>query len=151
MPNKADNGSIDDPECFYCSKNHKLERLMIKAAKLRVSTLYLNKDQTHQGRCIVAYNRHVRELFHLDPTDLQLFMEDVSQAARTLHEAFQPDKMNYGIYGDLVSHLHVHLVPKYKESAEWGEAFLNAPPSKKMLDPLGYQETIKLIQAKLLR
>ena len=147
MQNNAVQSSKENSECFYCSKN--VDKLMIEAAKLKVSTLYLNKDQTHQGRCIVAFDRHVTEIFHLNDKEQQLFIEDVSQTARILHEAFHPDKINYGIYGDLVSHLHVHIVPKYEQSDEWGEAFVNAPLSKKILDPIGYQEIIMSIQAKL--
>lgn len=149
MPSRADPSTKEHTDCFYCSKNEKLESLMIKAAKLNVSTLYLNKDQTHQGRSIVAYDRHVTEIFHLENNELQRFMEDVARAAGALQDAFHPDKMNYGIYGDLVSHLHVHLVPKYAGSAEWGEAFVNAPSAKKMLDTSEYQKIITSIRDKL--
>ncbi|WP_051318508.1 HIT family protein [Cohnella thermotolerans] len=141
----------DRPDCFYCSKNEKLDSLMIEAAALQVSTLYVNRDQTHGGRCIVAYRRHATELFQLDRTELRLFMEDVSLAAEAIYGAFRPDKMNYGIYGDLVPHLHVHLVPKYKGTEEWGEAFVNAPPSRKTLDPDGYRKIVEIIRSQLKR
>lgn len=150
MLNKAETIPTGRPDCFYCSRDGMLGSLMIEAAPLAVSTLYLNKDQTHKGRCIVAYNRHVTEMFQLDRTELQLFTADVSRAAKALHEAFRPDKINYAIYGDLVSHLHVHLVPKYEGGAEWGEAFINAPLSKKTLDWPLYEERIRMIREKLI-
>lgn len=135
-------------DCFYCSKDQTLQSLMIEMAKLNVSTLYLNKDQTHKGRCIVAFDKHVTELYQLDKQELHLFMEDVARTAKVLDEIFHPDKINYGIYGDLVSHLHVHIVPKSKQSSEWGEAFVNSPDSKHYLDEEGYAEVIRVIKEK---
>ncbi|MFQ8729698.1 MAG: HIT family protein [Enterocloster bolteae] len=36
--------------------------------------------------------------------------------ARAVHKVFQPDKVNYGAYGDTGHHLHFHIVPKYEGS-----------------------------------
>lgn len=136
---------MENRDCFYCSKDQQLESLMIEIAKLNVSTLYLNKDQTHKGRCIIAFNRHVRELFQLEQEERYYFIEDISKVANVLDRLFHPDKINYGIYGDLVSHLHIHLVPKVKESPEWGEAFVNSPESKKFLPKNDYEDIIRVI------
>ena len=43
--------------------------------------------------------------------------------ARAVHKVFQPDKVNYGAYGDTGHHLHFHIVPKYKGGEEWGGTF----------------------------
>jgi ATP adenylyltransferase len=137
---------MTNSSCFYCTKDADLEKLMMKSAKLPVSTLYLNKDQTHKGRCIIAFDRHVKELFQLSGIELQQFMQDVSSVAKVLDSTFHPDKLNYGIYGDLVSHLHVHLVPKYKDSPEWGEAFINVPDSKQFLPDEEYENLLQIIQ-----
>ncbi|MGG3572284.1 HIT family protein [Bacillus gobiensis] len=136
---------MENRDCFYCSKDQALESLMIEITKLNVSTLYLNKDQTHKGRCIIAFDRHVRELFQLKQEERYYFIEDISNVANVLDRLFHPDKINYGIYGDLVSHLHIHLVPKVKESNEWGEAFVNSPESKKSLPKNDYDDIIRAI------
>ena len=44
-----------DENCFYCSKNEYLDNLMIKICDLEVSTLYLFKEQTYEGRCNVVF------------------------------------------------------------------------------------------------
>ena len=41
------------------------------------------------------------------------FFAEVAQVARAVHKVFQPDKVNYGAYGDTGHHLHFHIVPKY--------------------------------------
>ena len=37
-------------------------------------------------------------------------MEDINKVACAMHEIFNPDKVNYGAYGDTEHHLHFHLV-----------------------------------------
>lgn len=136
-------------DCFYCNKDQTLQKLMIEITKLNVSTLYLNKDQTHKGRCIIAFYQHVTELYQLDKHDLHLFMDDIAHVAKILDHIFHPDKINYAIYGDLVSHLHVHIIPKSKQSSEWGKAFVNSPDSKQYLNKDGYDEIIAIIKKNL--
>ncbi|MGE5632625.1 MAG: HIT family protein, partial [Caulobacteraceae bacterium] len=54
-----------EQNCIYCSKSEKLRELMFEIYKLKVSTVYLFKDQIYKGRCIVQFNEHKTELFHL--------------------------------------------------------------------------------------
>ncbi|WP_341358031.1 HIT family protein [Rossellomorea sp. y25] len=122
---------------------------MIRMEVLTTSTFYLNRDQTHRGRSILAFNGHKRELFELTPFELQAFMEDVAKAAKALQEALRPQKINYAIYGDVVSHLHFHIVPKYENGEKWGEAFVNAPTHKKFMNEAEYELLIKTIKDQL--
>ncbi|MGF9942999.1 HIT family protein [Priestia megaterium] len=138
---------MEKRECFYCAQDKEMQSLMIEIAKLSTSTLYLNRDQTHKGRCIIAFNRHVKELYHLSEDQRRQFMEDVAEAAQIINTTFKPDKINYAIYGDLVSHLHFHLVPKYKGASEWGEAFINSPASKRVLTDIEYERILIDIKA----
>jgi ATP adenylyltransferase len=73
------------PDCLYCRKDQRLLDLMIEIAPLSASTLYLFKEQTHRGRCVVAYRAHVNELFELPDAELTLFMRDVAHAAECRH------------------------------------------------------------------
>lgn len=51
-----------------------------------------------------------------------------------MHEIFNPDKVNYGAYGDTGHHLYFHLVPKYKDGYEWGSVFAMNPGEKTLSD-----------------
>lgn len=94
---------------------------------LRVSSLYVFREQSHKGRCIVAYKDHVSELADISPEERALFLEDVADVSKAIHKAFNPDKVNYGFYGDTGKHLHCHLCPKYKDGFEWGGVFQMNP------------------------
>jgi diadenosine tetraphosphate (Ap4A) HIT family hydrolase len=137
------------PDCLYCRKDQRLHELMIEIAPLRVSTLYLFKEQTYRGRCVVAYRGHVNELFELPPAELTPFMLDVTQAAKAIRDAFAAAKINYGAYSDKLPHLHVHLVPKYVDGPNWGAPFAMMPEPKKILSDAEYAELSGKIRAKL--
>ncbi|WP_459481030.1 HIT family protein [Clostridium saccharoperbutylacetonicum] len=131
--------------CFYCEKDQRLEDIMIEICELKVSTLYLFREQSYKGRCIVAYKGHVNELFELEDNELELFMKDVKRVAETLQKVFAPGKINYGAYSDKLPHLHFHLVPKYEDGPNWGSTF-EMNPGKVLLREEEYKEMIKLIK-----
>jgi diadenosine tetraphosphate (Ap4A) HIT family hydrolase len=137
------------PDCFYCRKDQRLHDLMIEIAPLSASTLYLFKEQTHPGRCVVAYRGHVNELFELPDAELALFTKDVARAAKAIKIAFGATKINYGAFSDRLPHLHFHLVPKYKDGPSFGTTFEMMPANKKLLSDAEYADTIKAIKAAL--
>jgi diadenosine tetraphosphate (Ap4A) HIT family hydrolase len=139
----------DLPDCLYCRKDQRLQELMIEIAPLEVSTVYLFKEQTHRGRCVVAYRGHVNELFELPEAELGLFMRDVARAARAIKTAFGPAKINYGAYSDKLPHLHMHLVPKYEGGTSWGAPFEMMPANKHFVPEAEYLSLIKTIRAHL--
>ena len=118
---------MKDPKCGYCMGGEILAGFGIKICDLQVSQLILFKEQSHPGRVIVAYKDHVSELVDISDEERDLFFADVARAAKALHAAFHPDKINYGAYGDGGCHLHFHLVPKYRDSFEWGTVFQMNP------------------------
>lgn len=113
---------------------------MIEIAPLSVSVLYLFREQTHRGRCVVAYRGHVNELFELPDDELGAFMRDVARAARAIQAACGPQKINYGAYSDKLPHLHMHLVPKYEGGEKWGAPFEMMPANKRLLEDREYAE-----------
>ena len=134
--------------CGYCQKGELLANFGIEICELSVSTLILFKEQSHPGRCIVAYKDHVSELVNISDEERNAYFADVARAAKAIHKAFNPDKVNYGAYGDTGCHLHVHLVPKYKDGFEWGGVF-EMNPGKTYLTDAEYAEMIEKIKAAL--
>lgn len=139
----------DLPDCLYCRKDQRLHDLMIEVAPLGVSTLFLFKEQTHRGRCVVAYGAHVNELFELSDPERDRFMKDVARAARAIKTACGATKINYGAYSDKLPHLHFHLVPKYEGGAGWGSTFEMMPAKKTLLDEAGYAALIATLKRAL--
>ena len=135
-------------ECLYCTNNETLHSLMIPIAELRVSRVFLFKEQTYRGRCLVAYNGHVNDLNELSDEQRNLFMADVVQVTRAMQRAFNPEKINYGAYSDKLSHLHFHLAPKYVNGPDYGDTF-KMNPGKLYLTDAEYQILINMVKANL--
>ncbi|KFF06135.1 HIT family protein [Flavobacterium reichenbachii] len=135
-------------ECLYCQNNDTLHQLMIKIEDLKVSQLFLFKEQSFTGRCNVVYNDHGVEFYELSDEQRNLFMEDVATAAKALAKAFNPTKINYGAYADTLSHLHFHIVPKYKDGYGFGGVF-EMNPQKTYLSDTEYEAVIEKIKANL--
>ena len=102
---------MKDCNCGYCMRGDLLDAFGIFICDLSVSTLILFREQSHPGRCIVAYKDHVSEIVNLTDEERNAYFADVNRAAKAIHAAFHPDKINYGAYGDTGCHLHFHLVP----------------------------------------
>ena len=85
----------DPKECLYCQNNETQHELMIEVAKLSVSRLFIFKEQTYHGRCLVAYKDHVDDLNLLSDEDRNAFMADVAKVTRAMQKVFNPDKINY--------------------------------------------------------
>ena len=139
---------MKDQNCGYCVGGAPLDVFGIPVCQLSVSQLILFKEQSHYGRCIVAYKDHVSELVDITEEERNAFFADVAKAANAIHKAFSPDKINYGAYGDGGCHLHFHLVPKYRGEFEWGSVFA-MNPKEKFLTEEEYAEMIEKIKAAL--
>src|SRR3954462_12933260 len=82
-------------------------------ADLAVSTLILSEDQGCPGWCVLVLTDHHEHLESLPPPLRARFLEDLSAAAGAIRAAF-PDvqRLNYACLGNLVPHLHWHLIPR---------------------------------------
>lgn len=136
----------DPKDCLYC--NGTFDKLMIEIAHLSVSRVFLFKEQTYYGRCLVAYDEHVNDLNELSDEKRNAFMEDVVKVTRAMQKAFNPEKINYGAYSDKLCHLHFHLAPKYVDGPDYGGVFRMNPQSVYLSDE-EYNAMIEKIKALL--
>ncbi len=135
-------------ECLYCQENETLHNLMIKITDLKVSQLFLFKEQSYTGRLNVVYNDHGVEFHELSDEQRNAFMDDVATTAKAIAKAFNPDKINYGAFSDKLSHLHFHIVPKYKDGYGFGSVF-EMNPEKVTLSDAEYEAVIEKVKAAL--
>ena len=137
-----------DKNCAYCSEGALVDAFGIKIGELPASKVYLFREQSHKGRCIVASKFHVSEMIELTAEERNAFMDDVCRVAKAIHALFKPAKVNYGAYGDTGHHLHFHLVPKYTGEFEWGGTF-EMNPKRTVLDRAAYDALVASLRAEL--
>ena len=137
-----------DQNCAYCMKGELVAKFGYFCIELESSNVYVFKEQSHPGRVIVAHKKHVSEMIELTDEERNQYFKDINTVAKAIHEVYNPDKINYGAYGDTGHHLHFHLCPKYKDEYEWGGVFL-MNPDKKYLTDAEYAEMIEKIKSNI--
>jgi diadenosine tetraphosphate (Ap4A) HIT family hydrolase len=83
-----------------------------RIAELLGSVLYLHTDQFFPGWSVLVLRRHATELFELEPDQRAQLADEVSAVAQALKLAFDARKINYALFGNLVPHIHWHLIPR---------------------------------------
>ena len=125
----------------------------LKVAQLTVSSLYLDRNQTYRGHCQLVYDGgHVEGLEQLDVEEYQRLTADLHRAARAISAAQRPDRMNYCSLGNVVPHVHWHIVPRYRSDPRWGSPMYTTDMrDMKMtrLDDAGYRQIVTEIRAQL--
>lgn len=134
--------------CFYCEQGEKLNSLMIPVCDLSYAKVYLNRDQKHPGRCILQLNDHKTEYFQMSEAERIGFASDISILSQAIYEVYQPQKLNYATFGDLVPHLHIHMVPKYEGQLNWGGPF-DDTLEKVLLSQDEYDAAVNAIREKI--
>jgi diadenosine tetraphosphate (Ap4A) HIT family hydrolase len=130
--------------CTMC--NRWQEDADLRIAELKHCCVLLNRDQFFSGYTLVFTREHVTELFHLDPDTRGAVMEEVNRVAAALDHVFTPAKMNYELLGNMVPHMHWHLVPRFREDPLWPRPIWSEPHEEKLLTAAGYAERIALIR-----
>lgn len=117
-------------------------------AHLELSHLRLMRNQFVRGYCVLVCTEHVPEPYHLSPDEQVRFFQDLVRAAQALDCVFAPVKMNINLLGNLVPHLHAHLLPRYYDDSAPGRPI---DPNYQMvtLTPEEYQKRVRQIQAAL--
>jgi diadenosine tetraphosphate (Ap4A) HIT family hydrolase len=95
-----------------------------------------------------VYKDHAVDFHQLTESDRNAFMADVARVGKAIDAAFSPTKINYGAYSDTLSHLHMHIVPKYAEGYGFGGVF-EMNPQKTFLSDEEYSALIEKIKANL--
>jgi len=134
-------------DCFMCRRWEYDRDLQI--VELDYSYVILNRDQFFPGYTLLFTKEHATELFHLDRNVRSGLMEEVSRVAAALYDVFQPAKINYELLGNMVPHIHWHLVPRFASEPLWPRPIWSEPHTEVMLPPGEYDERIALIRGAL--
>ncbi len=121
----------------------------LRIIEMTHSYAVLNRDQFFPGYTLLFTKEHVTELFHLDRTMRSGVMEEVSRVAQALYNAFSPAKINYELLGNMVPHMHWHIVPRFTSEALWPRPIWSEPHLELHLAPEKYQQRIMAIRSVL--
>lgn len=99
-----------------------------------LARIVLVDDGEHPGFCRVILNRHVAETTDLTPDDRRHLMDMVFATEKAVRDVVGPDKMNVASLGNVVPHVHWHVIPRRRDDAHfpnpiWGARVRDAAPA----------------------
>lgn len=76
-------------------------------------------DANYPGFCRVIWQAHVKEMTDLAPADRSRLMQIVCKVEQVIRDLMQPHKINLASLGNMVPHLHWHVIPRYLDDAHF--------------------------------
>lgn len=117
-------------------------------------TIFIAKNQFVLGKCVFWCKRDdAKDL--ADATldewlELKYIIDIFKESVENL---FNPDLFNYTFLGNSIPHLHMHFVPRYKQTRDFnGQVFTDVDFGKEYTIPLDFaisEETLVLLKEKM--
>ena len=106
--------------------------------------IVMAEEPDHPAFCRVILNSHRKEMTDLAEVECARLMNLVYVVERALREMLQPDKINLASLGNMVPHLHWHVVPRFSDDphfpgAVWGPRARQGAHAL----PAGFARTLK--------
>ena len=104
-------------DCVLCS--FKPEDTVFSNAKWRVIQV---SDRDYPGFCRVIWNEHLREMTDLDVADRLELINAIWTVEKIVRDVMQPDKINLASLGNMVPHLHWHVIPRFENDKNFPDS-----------------------------
>ncbi len=105
---------MSGPDCVLCREDG--GEVLWRDARLRIVAV---DDTDYPGFVRVIWNAHVREMTDLPEADRRHCMDTVFAVERVLRVLFSPDKVNLAQFGNVVPHVHWHVIPRWQDDAHF--------------------------------
>lgn len=109
--------------------------LLWSDALCRVVRVTGPEAEAFPGFCRVIWNSHVAEMSDLSITDARHLLDVLLTVELAVKELCRPDKINLAALGNMVPHLHWHVIPRWRDDSHfprpiWAEP-LRAVPAQR--------------------
>ena len=112
------------PNCIFC-KLDESNKTHIKEYKFW--SILLSFNQHTLGSSLIVLKRHIEWFKDITEEEYAEFYSVMKDLENALIKSFNPDKLNYLMLSDNVSHFKFHVIPRYKTSKEFaGKTWIDA-------------------------
>ena len=84
-----------------------------------LSRVFLKNEAQFPWFILVPRVDNIQEIYQLKKQDRQILMEEINELSLLVTTYFNPDKLNIGALGNVVSQLHVHVVARNVTDTLW--------------------------------
>ena len=100
-------------DCPICTAQN--EEILLQTPNLRV--IAVHNELNAPAFCRVIWQHHVAEMTDLQPAERAELMEMVYRVEAAMRQVLQPEKINLASLGNVVPHLHWHVIARFKDDA----------------------------------
>ncbi|MFK8053812.1 MAG: HIT family protein [Woeseiaceae bacterium] len=135
-------------QCPFDLPRNQIGENLFEVCQMGISTLYLERIQTYRGHCVLVFDpRHVTRIDELTATEWQQQADDIYKTEKAIMNAFSPDHINIASIGQMVPHLHWHIIPRYQTDPRWGGPIWMTDPGEQVVEKLADVEYEQLAAA----
>ncbi|WP_041656546.1 HIT family protein [Azoarcus sp. KH32C] len=84
-------------------------------------------DPDYPGFCRVVWNVHVAEMTDLTASEQRHLLNVVLATEAALRQLMRPDKINLASFGNVVPHLHWHVIPRFADDRHFPQPVWGTP------------------------
>lgn len=103
------------------------------------------EDADYPGYLRVIWRAHVPEMTDLSDADRARCMGAVFAAEAALRAVFAPDKINLAQFGNVVPHLHWHVIARFRDDAHFPNPVWGARMRDGRRDFPGWRASVKAL------
>ena len=100
-------------DCPICTAQH--EEILLQTPNLRV--IAVHNEANAPAFCRVIWQHHVAEMTDLQPAERAELMDVVYKVEAAMRQVLQPEKINLASFGNVVPHLHWHVIARFQDDA----------------------------------
>lgn len=97
----------------------RLERDSILVTRIGLCQLRLMNDSRWPWLILVPQRASIEEMFDLAPLDQAMLTFETNLIAEMFKKSTRAQKINIAAIGNIVRQLHVHIVARYENDANW--------------------------------
>jgi len=101
------------------------ERIANSSFKIYDSTLSevrLKNNSDYPWIILIPRVENITEIFQLSENQQLELMNEISHLSACMKKFFNPDKINVGALGNIISQLHVHIIARFKHDLSWPQS-----------------------------
>jgi diadenosine tetraphosphate (Ap4A) HIT family hydrolase len=108
-------------------------------ARLETSSWYLPHNQMYRGHGVLVFDpRHATQLDDLTKAEWLAYAADLHRVTTAIVGVCEPDHLNVESLGNVMPHLHWHVVPRYRDDGRWGQPIwaqsIEAQPERRLAE-----------------
>lgn len=109
-------------DCPLCVAEH--ETTVWRDGSCRVIRV---DDPHYPGFCRVIWHEHVAEMTDLTTLSQRHILNVVLATETALRQLMRPDKINLASFGNVVPHVHWHVIPRFRDDRHFPEPTWGQP------------------------